>query len=370
MGVVIQPAPRDQWKAGCLTWEVICNDSSQLGTEFRLQVHTLVEVDDSRPVNSKIEVLDTKFTLRERQTFSIPFEELKGLPYQGNKITISNEARLRGKGPGGKVDERCSLTEPIFQVDRELECAAKLIEPTDVFSFRKNFKAIPFRNRIITVIYCVAGIIWAAVCGVLGIHDQFASDEILMPRVNGEGQSPLLAGVAAGGAGAGLFWFLIRGQLRKYMRFETAPIRGGITPGLVVRAGELFQGTSRIDLKNIILRVVACNMEKGQYVRGSGTQRRTHSFSNPVNGMLLYEEKIDHIDRGDRVERWFPGEVYFDSIYDQLLPPMPVSGSHGLSVYWEIQLVHEDLVDQELVGEVGNLKMEDFLERERESHLL
>jgi hypothetical protein len=65
------------------------------------------------------------------------------------------------------------------------------------------------------------------------------------------------------------------------------------------------------------------------------------------------------------VERWFPEEVYFDRIFNNLLPPMMISSTHGLDLYWEIQLIHNELVDQELIGKVHKLKIQDFLEREK-----
>jgi hypothetical protein len=34
-------------------------------------------------------------------------------------------------------------------------------------------------------------------------------------------------------------------------------------------------------------------------------------------------------------------------------------------LYWEIQLIHNELVDQELIGKVHKLKIQDFLEREK-----
>jgi hypothetical protein len=110
---------------------------------------------------------------------------------------------------------------------------------------------------------------------------------------------------------------------------------------------------------------VACNQEKGQRIEGHGSNKRTVSFSNPVQGLLIYEKHIDHITAGDSVERWFPEEVYFDRIFNNLLPPMMISSTHGLDLYWEIQLIHNELVDQELIGKVHKLKIQDFLEREK-----
>ena len=48
-------------------------------------------------------------------------------------------------------------------------------------------------------------------------------------------------------------------------------------------------------------------------------------------------------------------------MFRALYPPQMVSDSHGLAVHWEIQLIHDDFVDQELVGSSDPFHFEDFL---------
>ena len=308
--------------------------------------------------------------MQQSQALSVPFSQLKALPYQGASIKIALEATLEGRNKNKhtpKIIHR--LEKPFFQRAPQVRDAANLIEPKDVFSFRENLKVIPFHNQIITLALTLIGMILVAVINIVGLHDQFCIDgqQYMMSRTDSDGdpQSPVLSALAASGLVGAAIWMLIKAQLRKYMHLEKRPIAGGLVPGLVCRAGDLFYGKSRIDLKNIKLRVVACNQEKGQRVEGDGSNRRTVSFSNPVQGLLIYEKHIDHITAGDSVERWFPEEVYFDRIFNNLLPPMMISSTHGLDLYWEIQLIHNELVDQELIGKVHKLKIQDFLEREK-----
>ena len=215
------------------------------------------------------------------------------------------------------------------------------------------------------------GIVVVTIINIVGVHDQFCLEgqQYVMSRIDSDGdpQSPVFAALMTSGTVGAIIWMLMKEQLRKYMHLEKRPIAGGLVPGLVCRAGDLFHGKSRIDLKKIKLRVVACNQEKGQRVEGHGSDRRTVSFSNPVQGLLLYEKHLNFIAAGDSVERWFPKKVYFDSIYNNLLPPMMISSTHDLDLYWEIQLIHNELVDQELIGKVHKLKIQDFLEREKKS---
>ena len=49
---------------------------------------------------------------------------------------------------------------------------------------------------------------------------------------------------------------------------------------------------------------------------------------------------FDHLD----------GHVDFEPIFTELLPPQLISDTHGIDVVWEVQLLHPDFVDQELIG--------------------
>ncbi|MDF1824155.1 MAG: hypothetical protein P1U68_05910 [Verrucomicrobiales bacterium] len=362
--------PYDQWEPNSITWVVTSHDNEALGREFDLRIRTRVEVKRSGGNDVSDTAFDESFILKRSQKFSVSFKDLKALPFQGDAVTISIEARLKGNGSNGRIKETVVLSEPVFKRRKSKIDTAQLIEPKDVFCFKKNLKALSFHQQIVTVLLAIVALIVCGIAIALGVHDQMAGNgqEIFIPKVNsdGEGQSPLMAALAASGGVGAFFWFLIRKQLRKYMTFVEKPIRGGITPGLVFRAGSLFKGKARIDLHNITLRVVACNQECGTYTTGSGSNRRTHTFRTPFLGLLLYEEKIDLIKKGDEVERWFPGEVYFDTIYEALLPPMMVTGSHGVGVHWEVQLIHDELVDQEIKGNIDGLVIQDFLDRENE----
>ena len=361
---------REEWKPGYVTWEITSDDFKVIGQPFRFSIFTKVKVAQSRGINSKIRAHKRDFTMQRSQTLSVPFSQLKALPYQGKSIKIALEAILEGRGKAKHTPQIIHrLEKPFFRRAPQVRDAANLIQPKDVFSFQKNLEVIPFHNQIITLGLMLIGLVVVTVINIVGVHDQFCIDgqQYLISRIDSDGdpQSPVLAALGASGAVGAAIWMLIKAQLRRYMHLEKRPITGGIVPGLVCRAGDLFYGKSRIDLKNIKLRVVACNQEKGQRIEGDGSNKRTVSFSNLVQGLLIYEKHIDHIAAGDSVERWFPEEVYFDRIFNNLLPPMMISSTHGLDLYWEIQLIHNELIDQELIGKVHKLKIQDFLEREQ-----
>ena len=108
------------------------------------------------------------------------------------------------------------------------------------------------------------------------------------------------------------------------------------------------------------LRVVACNMEMGQYIRGSGSNRRTVSFEEPVRPIILYSERVGHIPARQEIGNHFPGEVDFGPMFKALYPPLEISKTHGLAVYWEVQLLHDEFIDHELKGPADSIKVTDF----------
>ena len=106
----------------------------------------------------------------------------------------------------------------------------------------------------------------------------------------------------------------------------------------------------------------AANMEQGQYTRGSGSSTRTVSFKEPIRGVILYEQKVRLIPKRSQIRKWFEGDVDFEPMFCALYPPFMLSSSHGLSVHWEVQLIHPQFVDHELVGPGGLFFYEDFLD--------
>jgi hypothetical protein len=48
-------------------------------------------------------------------------------------------------------------------------------------------------------------------------------------------------------------------------------------------------------------------------------------------------------------------------MFRALYPPQRIGSSHGLAVHWEIQLIHDELLDQEIVCEAECFEWADFL---------
>ena len=114
-------------------------------------------------------------------------------------------------------------------------------------------------------------------------------------------------------------------------------------------------------LEAVTLRIVACNLECGQYRKRQGSRTVTVSFQEPVRGVVLYEKTVDRIPARFPIADYFNDRICFDPMFAALYPPAMLGSSHGVDVRWEIQLLHPEFVDQELIGPTELLAYEDFL---------
>ncbi len=346
--------------------QIFSEDS--MGRDATFVLSQRARVKDHDPVHDSKVLYQHHFRTDERTiTFTFPTSELTGFCYDGSEIEIEYQGVL-------KIDDAVFFDtkvseEVIYNVLKKPKIrrdAKNLIDPKDSFNFFTNLRAIPLRNQLATLVLVFAAGIVITVNTLIGWHDQISpeSQTYLYSHTDSDGDasSPLLQSLLGSGAAGVAIWFAMRRNLRTYMkfRFKQVPNRMGRTT--IVPIERLIHGLARVELKDVTLRVVACNLEKGQYMRGSGSNRRTVSFSKPVQGVLLYKHKVETIPRKQPVENYFPGEVEFDAMFDGLYPPAQVSKSHGLFVYWEVQLLVDELVDQELTGSVAGLRKEDFFD--------
>jgi hypothetical protein len=348
--------------------QIHCNPEL-VGHDAEFQLVAEVDVQDKRPVNKEVTLYRQKFTVVPGvKTIKIPRMKFRAYSYSDKNIEINIHTRL-------KVDDAIFFDTKISQ-EQQIKIGTKpyvredakdKIEPNDIFKFFENLKAIPVQNQLITLFLVVVGGLIMLINAAIGIHDQFVPESMtyLYSHVNSEGesQSPLAGSLMMSGVLGVAVWFAMRNQLRKYMKFNLNLINmpANIYPDKTYKVSKFFSGRSRVPLEDITLRIVACNMEKGQYVRGSGSNQRTVSFSEPVRGVLLYEKCVNHIPNRVQIRNYFDEEISFKSMFEILYPPYMASPTHGIDVYWEIQLLHPEFVDQELIAPTKHFRYEDFL---------
>ena len=332
-------------------------EPKSIDKDATLSVVCEVDVKDSRAVNDSRVLFTKSFrTTSAHMEVEMPARFDRAYSYAGQQIDVVIKVKLVVNDAlifDSKAED--VMPKQALQKPTITRTAKELADPKDAFSLARSFGAISPTAKIKAAVLLVAGLALISVMMVAGIRLQSTSsgDE--------EGDGPLgsaIAGSLATGAG---IWYLLRKQLRSYMTLEQHP-NMRIDKDRFYTVGDLVRGQARIPLSNARLRVVGYNMEKGQYKRGSGTQTRTISFSNPVNGVMLYDETVDHIPARTQIADSFPGHLAFDDMFRQLYPPQLVGSKHGLATHWEVQVILDDLLDQEVIGDNRSLRYEDFLD--------
>jgi hypothetical protein len=358
---------------GGIEFEIKVKDQSLFGKKATFSIKREVTVKDSRPVHASIDLRKITFTLSASQKFRISAAVMKkaagSFPYSGSKIKIQTFAEVKVTTAFFfNATTRFSLSN---HISNELPKRAKvknnakqLIDPKDSFNFFKNLSSIPAENQIATILLLVIGGALIVLNLIIGYHDQMAPEHMtwLYSHYDSDGDksSPIVKALTGCGTIAAFVWWAMRKQLQKYMAFHFRSRISKINRKSTVNIGKLVTGRSRVDLIDPVLRVVACNMEKGKYIRGHGSNRRTVSFSHPNRAVLLYSRKIPIIPKGAPIHNYFDEEFSFKPMFQALYPRQMVSESHGLDLVWEIQLIVDDFVDQELIGNRGVFVNEEF----------
>jgi hypothetical protein len=320
--------------------------------EFTLDLAS--EVHDSSPVNDETNLYTDKFVVdRTEYELEIPTDSFECFTYKGTHASIVLRANLKVDDAWILKDSQVSRTTQFKLVDARSGSrggdATEVIDPFDTVQFSKNFDALSSGKKtgfILMSLLCALG--WLGGSWLIWENGSDGSIFIAVVFII----LLLFLMVCLWGWQADSFY-------KSYINVSLRPILA-ITRSTCLPISQLVSGESEIDLKNMTLRVVACNMEMGQYIRGSGSNRRTVSFEEPVRPIILYSERVGHIPARQEIGNHFPGEVDFGPIFKALYPPLEISKKHGLAIYWEVQLLHDEFIDHELKGPVGAIEVTDF----------
>ena len=329
-------------------------DPKMMGKKAEFTLDLASDVHDSDPVNDETNLYTNKFVVdRTEYELEIPTDSFECFTYKGTHASIVLRANLKVDDAWILRDSQVSRTTQFKLVDARSGSrggdATEVIDPFDTVQFSKNFDALSSQRKtgfILMSLLCALG--WLG--GSWLIWELGSDGSIVMAVV-----FIIFLLILMGG----LWLWQKNSFFRSYMSVSLRPIPA-ITRSTCLTISQLVSGKSEIDLKNMTLRVVACNKEMGQYIRGSGSNRRTVSFEEPVRPIILYSERVGHIPARHEIGNHFPGEVKFGPIFKALYPPMEILKTHGLAVYWEVQLLHDDFIDHELKGPIDSIEVTDF----------
>jgi len=230
-----------------------------------------------------------------------------------------------------------------------------------------NIKSINYWDRVKVLFFIFVGACIVIANTVIWIHDQLSPESLTYfyshISSDGDSSSPFIKSLAWSGTLWFWVWVIIRSYLRRYMKFSFKKISWNLwNKEDSYKISDLLGWKSRIDLYNVTLKIVAWNIEKWQYTRWSGTKKRTVSFSHPSRAIVLFSKKYNHIPKNTDLSSYLLWDVSFWDMYRALYPKLKVKSSHGLDVHWEVQLIHDKLVDQELIGTQKICKYSHFLD--------
>ena len=279
---------------GGIEFEVKTKDNSLVGKKASFSIKREVFVKDSRPVHDNIDLHKVTFTILSSQKFRVSAAVIKkangAFPYSGSKIKIQTFAEVKVTtaiffSSSTKFSLSDHISSELPKRAKVKNNAKELIDPKDSFSFFKNLTSIPAKNQIATILLLVIGGALIILNLIIGYHDQMAPEHMTWfyshYESDGDKSSPLVKALTGCGAIATVVWLAMRKQLQKYMAFHFRSRISKVNRNSTVNIGKLVTGRSQVDLINPVLRVVACNMEKGKYIRGHGSNLRTISCSHP-----------------------------------------------------------------------------------------
>ena len=333
--------------------ELKITNPKMMGKKAEFTLDLASHVHDSNPVNDAKKIYTHNFTVdRTEYDLKIPTDSFDCFTYNGTYVSIRLRANLKVDDAWILKDSKVSRTAKLKLVDERtggVGDASSVINPFDKFQLSKNFNALSSdrkRDFVLLALFSVIAGVWGSIA-IWKLRDS-----------NDPGGAILGITILFIVACVLLGWFMNK-QLKSYMKVALQPMPT-ITRNTRLKISQLISGKSEIDLKNMTLRVVACNMEKGQWVRGSGKNRGTEDFEEPVRPIILYSEKVSLIPSGQELGGYFPGVVDFGPIFKTLYPPLDISKTHGLAVYWEVQLLHDEFMDHELKGPSDRIEVTDF----------
>ncbi|MBK8287107.1 MAG: hypothetical protein IPK97_20830 [Ahniella sp.] len=344
--------------------------AAAMGHKGQVRLMRHVNVHDSRGVHESTDLLNLPVTvLTTELRLDWPDQPEHWYSYQGKDITLKLLARLEiDDGIIFDSSYEAEILQPAPErEDAHAKPASELIEPRDSFSFMANLSAIPPKNKVIVLALMIVGGFIALINAAIGVHDEFVPESATFfydHRGSDGSESPIMKSMFGSG-GLGLtVWLIVRSQLRRYMSIRMREAEWTPYRGLVVSVRDVMEGRARVPLEKVTIRVVAVNIEKGQYKRGSGTKERTVSFSTPSRGVLLFEQFLPFVPAHAPIEGYLDGHIDFTPMFDVLYPPVQTSPSHGIGLDWEVQLLHPLFVDQELKGKVAGIDWREFYRRE------
>jgi hypothetical protein len=339
--------------------------SEHNGRNATFQLIRKVDVHDRRAVNRDETLFEHSFRVRSGhvETFELPGRDAHAYSYKGPHMDIQLLCRVvvdDGYLWDTTVDR--AFDQQPFDSPRGGSCARHLESPEDQYEFFANLDALPAGRRMLAGLLAIGGGGGLAAFCFVSLHDTLVASRNALVFTYRDGPPPLFLAFFVGIFGAIFLYFSLRKLMGGYVTLTEAKIPGKLGRDDALAVGDFFRARAETDLNDLTVRIIACNQEKGQYRRGSGTNTRTVSFSHPTRGVVLFERRLGFLRAGRDIDSELREPLDLTPMFDGLYPPQMVGSQHGMDVHFEVQLIHDKYVDRELVLPSELFLWEDFLE--------
>ena len=284
-----------------------------------------------------------------------PFFDFKGV-----EIESFSEITIKSASGQSVVLKPAS---PLVDDKKNSQSTATLAQHDSV-SASKNFNLLPLSTRlkVYAAQACLVAITLAIT--IYGIQEKIWTWESSCSGSNCA-HPALIWLVAIGLISSGVYW------VRRFSLGTYIKLNHGTTydftpePNKQYFLHNLLAGKSLIELSGAKVRIVCCNRERFQYLDTSGKYSNWTDGFWDFNAHLLFESSLPTIPAGAALKNHLPKNdlVSFDKMFEMLFPQAMVTEKYGISVYWAIQIIHDELVDREITvpGIRRNWSAVDFL---------
>lgn len=283
---------------------------------------------DDLPIDTSSQTLELK---------KVPFFDFSGEEIESFCVAkITNYESLGEK----RIPNPFPLSRP------QTQDAQQITQPKDVFDRSANFARLPTKTKTITRLIQLL-----IACAFIGVLFWGISVEIWRWESSGGSTHPVVLWLF----GLSIFpmgiWQLGRRALGKYVSLDKlATSRLSPKPNQSYSLAEMVSGSAEVDIDNATFRVVCCNRERYRYLHDSGRHSYWKDEFHDFNGLVLYQKQVARIPAGSSLSDYLPKtkDISFDEMFATLYPQAMVSKHYGISVYWEVQIIHDELVDTEI----------------------
>lgn len=337
------------------------------GREATFELVRRVLVLDEAPEHYEEVLFAHRFAARpgETEEFALPGLGEGLFEYAGTQISIELTARVRvHDGFLSDTTGEQVFPQRLFATPRAGEGARELMEQADLYDFGKALAALPAAGKAKVGAFAAISGGLALFTSVAALHDLFVPTSeawlFLGPAIFTPIAAAALVALTLGGT-----YLVARRQLPDYLTLILTPPPGGFRRGERYRLGDHFSAVSQVDLHDVCLRIVACNLERGRYHRrrGAGSNQRNVivSFEEPVRGVQLLQVSLPAVSAGEDLATRCEHPLDFTPLFDALYPEQTPDPAYGLALRCEVQLIHMDYVDKKAAFDPAAFELAGFM---------